>query len=116
MTMGVDCCLLWLQLHGAAWLGVFSGVWQERTLKVTLEGLDWVRLRKGGLQMSDELQARFGVAAWRRVGAAAEAMSQLSLGVGEVSPDTVGGAEGEQTLALLPHPMDAASALQNRFE
>jgi hypothetical protein len=43
-------------------------------------------------------------------------MSQLSLGVGEVSPDTVGGAEGEQTLALLPRPMDAASALQNRFE
>jgi hypothetical protein len=74
MTMGVDCCLLWLCLHGAWGLGVFSGIWQEGDLKVTLEGLDWVELWKGGLQVCDELQARFGLAARRRVGAAAESM------------------------------------------
>jgi len=92
-TVVVDCCLLWLGLHGAWWLGVFSGVWQEGALKVALEGLDRIGLGKGGLEVGDQLQARFGFAACWWIGAAAEPVPQLSLSVAELSPDTVCGAE-----------------------
>ena len=61
--------------------------------------------------MCDELQAWFGLVAGRRVGAVAESMSQLGLSVVDLSPDTIGGAQGEQALAQLPRLVDTTGAL-----